>query len=494
MSSDECDYSWRMRTAQDLVETMRKHRSDLPNVEAKSARGGFPASVIPTLSALSNLPGGGWIVLGVDEHQGFAPVTLDNPAELVHTLVSKARQGFDPPVAIEANIDIVDGHQVVLVRIGETPPSAKPCRIVSTGDAYMRFWDGDYRLSEIEIQGFLANRTQPTFDRDAVPGAALADLDAHLLQSLMLTARRSDSRLTRIDDDRVLLRKLGVLTDDDSVTLAGVLALGDYPQQWFPNFVIQAAVEDDGDDRKDVRFSDARRFSGPIPVMLDEALAWVRQRGRERIVNAPDGRVQSEFDYPTIAVRELLSNALVHRDLAPWAASRAIELRLRRDRFVLTNPGGLFGVTIDRLGHEQLTSARNLSLVRLCQYVELRDGRVVEMLASGIPEVLRSVNEAGLPAPTFLDQGLRFTAILFRKRTRAEGTPVAQTSHTGKLTPAELRIVEAIAAGASTVTEIAAVLGRSDSAVQKTLQRLRRSGKVEISGGRGAHHTRYTLN
>jgi hypothetical protein len=77
----------------------------------------------------------------------------------------------------------------------------------------------------------------------------------------------------------------------------------------------------------------------------------------------------------------------------------------------------VFGVTLDRLGQEQLTSARNLSPVRLCQYVELQDGRVVEMLASGIPEVLRAIHDAGLPTPTFLDQGLRFTAILFRPKT-----------------------------------------------------------------------------
>lgn len=493
MSSDEFRYSSRMRTAQDLVETMRQHSSDLPNVEAKSARGGFPVSLGPTLSALSNLPGGGWIVLGVAENQSFAPVGLDDPAALIHTLVSKARQGFDPPVAIEANLDIVDDQTVVLARIGETPPSAKPCRVRSTGDAYMRFWDGDYRLSEIEIQGFLANRTQPAFDRDIAPEASLADLDPTLVQSLMLTARRSDGRLTRIDDDRILLRKLGVLTDDDRVTVAGLLALGDYPQQWFPNFVIQAAVAADADEDHSVRYSDTKRFGGPIPVMLDEALAWVRQRGRERIVNAPDGRVRSELDYPTVAVRELLSNALVHRDLAPWSASRAIELRLRHDRLVLTNPGGLFGVTIDRLGHEQLTSARNLSLVRLCQYVELRDGRVVEMLASGIPEVLRTVDEAGLPAPAFLDQGLRFTAILFRQRVKDHGAPPLPATEGDELSPAEQRVVNAIAAGGSTVSELAAALGRSDSAIQKTLKRLRNAGRVEIIGGRGAHDTHYTI-
>jgi ATP-dependent DNA helicase RecG len=476
-----------MLTAQQLVDTMRRERSDLPNVEAKSAAGGYPTSLGPTMSALSNLPGGGWIVLGVAEDHGFKPVPLGDTNTLRQTLASKARQGYDPPVAIEVTMDVVDGEPVILARIGETPPSAKPCRIRSTGDAYMRFWDGDYRLSDIEIQGFLANRTQPAFDRDVVPQATLNDLDPVLLQSLMLTARRSDTRLTRIADDNVLLQKLGVITMDGQITVAGLLAIGDYPQQWFPNFVIQAAVATDNTEADNVR------FSGPIPVMLDEALAWIRQRGRERIVTDANGRVRSEVDYPSIAIRELLSNALVHRDLAPWSASRAIEIRLRPDRLVFTNPGGLFGVTLDRLGQEQLTSARNLSLVRLCQYVELQDGRVVEMLASGIPEVLRSIHDAGLPTPTFLDQGLRFTAILFRPKNDTTATlPDSTDSHTHQLTAAEARVLAAIPPSGATVAEIALLLDRSTSAVHKHLTSLRTAGLVAIIGGRGTPTTRYT--
>ena len=472
---------------------MRREGSDLPNVEAKSAAGGYPASLGPTMSAFSNLPGGGWIILGLAENNGFTPVPLGDTKMLRQTLVSKASQAYDPAVAIEVYMDIVDGQPVVVARIGETPPSAKPCRIRSTRDAYMRFWDGDYRLSDIEIQGFLANRTQPGFDRDVVPEATLNDLDPVLLQSLTLTARRSDTRLTRITDDGVLLRKLGVLTLDGQVTVAGLLALGDYPQQWFPNFVIQAAVIADDTEAGNVRHSDTRRFSGPIPVMLDEALAWIRQRGRERIVTGQDGRVRSEFDYPAVAVRELLSNALVHRDLAPWSASRAIELRLRPDRFVLTNPGGLFGVTLDRLGQEQLTSARNLSLVRLCRYVELQDGRVVEMLASGIPEVLRSVQDAGLPAPAFLDQGLRFTAILFRAKNARTPTPTpAARIEQHPLTTAETRVLAAIPETGATVAELALGLNRSTSAIHKTLARLRAADIIAIVGGRGTPTTRYT--
>jgi hypothetical protein len=37
-------------------------------------------------------------------------------------------------------------------------------------------------------------------------------------------------------------------------------------------------------------------------------------------------------------------------DLAEWSTSRAIECRLTPNKFTLTNPGGRYGVTADRLG------------------------------------------------------------------------------------------------------------------------------------------------
>jgi len=109
-------------------------------------------------------------------------------------------------------------------------------------------------------------------------------------------------------------------------------------------------------------------------------------------------------------VRELLSNALIHRDLGPYALTQAITLRLDERQLVPSNPGGLWGITVDRLGKTGVTSARNGHLLRICQNVRSKEGnRVVEALASGIPAVLASLRHAGMVPPRFHDQGISFT-------------------------------------------------------------------------------------
>jgi ATP-dependent DNA helicase RecG len=181
------------------------------------------------------------------------------------------------------------------------------------------------------------------------------------------TARLTDRGLARITDDRQLLRKSGVVTAMGVPTVAGLLALGEYPQQWFPNYVIQVAASPEHGAPANTRIGDVARFSGPIPQMIDDALAWVGSQSRRRIIDAPGGRVRDQYDFPPVAVRELLSNALVHRDLAEWSWSRAIELRVNDTESRLVNPGGLYGLSVSRLFDNQITSARNLSLIRICQ-------------------------------------------------------------------------------------------------------------------------------
>ena len=487
-----------MVTAQELVDSLRRSRSEVPEVEVKSAAGGFPKSLGPSLSALSNLPGGGWVILGIDEGSGFSAATLADPPGLCEALASKARQGFDPPIQIEIGIENVDGKPVVLGRVGETPRSAKPCRLVATGEAYMRFWDGDYRMSDLEWQGFLANRTQPDFDQQVVANTTIKDLDPVLLSDFLGSARRAEVRLAQITDDDTLLQKLGVVTRNGEPTVAGLLALGDYPQQWFPNFLIQAATLPTADDPSELRARDTRRFSGPIPVMLDEALGWAQRQGQQRLVEANDGSVRSQFTYPIVALRELLSNALVHRDLAPWSWSQAIEMRLTHDKFTLVNPGGLFGVTVDRLGSQQITSARNLALVRICQYVALQDGNVVEALASGIPRVFEAVAAAGLAQPRFFDQGLRFTAVLSAASTEPKKRltvppPKRDVSdrQARALTPRQAEIMAVLSDGGATVAELAGASSSSSNAVFKILAVLLQKGLVTRVGGAGVKGTKY---
>jgi ATP-dependent DNA helicase RecG len=173
---------------------------------------------------------------------------------------------------------------VIVARVNECDPSAKPCRVTAISTAYLRGYDGDFPLSELEIQGFLAVRQPPLSDRRPVDGG--------------------------------------------QPTVAGLLALGLHPQQFSPRYVIQAAAEPLPQHPPALRARNQITITGPIPRMLDTALDWARRTFDTNIVGNPDGSVADQPAYPLIAFREIIANALIHRDLDDWSQAFAIEVRL----------------------------------------------------------------------------------------------------------------------------------------------------------------------
>ncbi|WP_459547533.1 hypothetical protein [Nocardia sp. X0981] len=77
--------------------------------------------------------------------------------------------------------------------------------------------------------------------------------------------------------------------------MAGLLALGTYPQQWFPQYGIRAAAEAGPTDPPGARARNQVTLTGPIPRMLDAALEWAGQTFDTAIVSRPDGTVKSTY-------------------------------------------------------------------------------------------------------------------------------------------------------------------------------------------------------
>ena len=464
---------------------LRSARGDHTSVEVKAAAGGLPVSLTSSLSALANLPGGGTVILGLDEATGFTPVNLHDAQKLKQALANKTR-AFTPPVGITIHDAVVDGAPVIVAEVAECPTDAKPCYVTSTGKAYGRTYDGDFELSDLERQAFLVGRRQPRFDQDPVPGSSTTDLDTELLADWLRTVReRSPLGLGRFADDAELLRKGGVTTATGELSVAGLLALGSYPQQWFPRYAIQLASMVTPAAGA-VRAIEPVTLTGPIPTMLVGAMTWARRVFATSIANDADGAVRDRYEYPLEAVRELIGNALVHRDLADWSRGFAIEVRHLPDRLVVANAGGLFGITVDRLGATGVTSARNAQLLTICQHVRTHEdgARVVEALATGIPTVTASLVGAGLPPAQFLDTAIRFTVIL---RRRSSG---ARVPGRALVRGRSARVVwEALGGEPQTVAQLQASTGLEGPNLRRILRDLRDRKLVAAEGGAGRRTT-----
>jgi ATP-dependent DNA helicase RecG len=435
------------------------------------------------------MPSGGTIVLGVNERDDFAVIGVSDTAVLEAGIASQARNGVVPPVQTDFDVVKLDRHEVLVVTVAGLPAVDKPCRY--RGKAYLRQADGDYVMSEQEIAQLVALQDRPRYDAVSVANSSVEDLDKDLADRFLDEARASSRRLaSRVDLD--VLRMKGVISVE-GLTLAGLYAMGSYPQQFTPSLAITAAVIPDRGDR---RLADLVHLDGPIPDLLEQTVEWVRRNTSSAVVFGADGHGNDLPEIPLVAVREFVANALVHRDLSPRTQSKRVEVRLLPDRLVITSPGGLWGVSHDKLGEPGGKSAVNEFLYDICHFVHTSSRhRIIEGEGGGIREARDALREAGLADPVFVDTGVAFTVIVFRpeatpkissvQAATADGPPpVARSSNSQTL-------LTRLARGPAGITAMVTESGLTRRQVKYALDRLVNAGQVVVEGGQGNRFTVY---
>lgn len=418
-----------MSTAGDLVMALRKFGSEATAIEAKRSVTELPKSVLETLSAFSNTPGGGSIILGLDEGAGFATVGVKDAGKLMADLASWSRESMVPPLQPEIEIAEVDGETLVIADIPELDRSEKPCYVKTRGQnqgSFIRVGEGDRKLTSEEVQQLIADRGQPLFDHEPVLEASVDDLDAAAVAGYTARIRTgSNSRIFRDEPDDVILRMTKVTSrgadGQAHPTLAGLLALGRYPQQFFPQLdvtFVYYPTASGTPDSAGIRFLDNASIDGAVPVMAAEALAITHRNMKSRALVSGAGR-RDIWEYPPEALREVIVNALVHRDLSPGSRGTQVQIEMYPDRLRIMNPGGLFGaISIDHLGEEGKSSARNGSLLKILEDVQLPgdDRAVCENRGSGIRAMVAALRDAGMSPPRFADGTTTF-AVTFPNHT-----------------------------------------------------------------------------
>lgn len=401
-----------------VLAEMRIHRGDTTDVEAKRAARGLPGSIGTTICAFANMPAGGLVVLGVNEAGDFSINGVNDPAAIEASVASIARNAVNPPPFIQTASIGYEGVQVVLARVEGLPPREKPARY--QGRAYLRQADGDYVMSSADLHMLevakLNDTEQVRSDTAPVPATTIDDLDQDLTAAFLRQARSQSTRLRKLDDP-VLLRQLGVVTLEGELTVAGLYALGNYPQGLLPALQVTAAVQLPRDGGS-ARTQNLRHFDGPLPELLDELMDWVTANLTTRQEYQVSGHVRDVLEMPPRAVREALANALVHRDLSTdtLETGRSIQVRITDRVLTITSPGGLRGLTLSQItSSAPAQAAVNQRLYRIAKDLRTRDGEnVIEGEGGGVKEILRATVESDLHRPQLTDNGVQFTANLWR--------------------------------------------------------------------------------
>jgi ATP-dependent DNA helicase RecG len=355
-----------------------------------------------TLAAMANSRGGK-VILGVAPRTGNLQGVSD--VEQAADLVFQAALLSEPVLVLPIPaVQQVTGKQVVIVTVPEGLPN-----VYNLEGRYLTR-DGRHNIpfSARKLRELLVARGILQFESRVPPDASLNDLDQTQIEAYLQVLNRSQE-----DWQQVLLTRGCLAKEGDTLrpTYAALLLFGKHPQRWLPNATILAARF------PGISFSDEflrQDITGSLPQQLRQAETFMQDNLRN-VVRMVGLTHQDTPEYPYSAVRELLVNAVAHRDYNQQGDN--IHLYLYSDRLEVHSPGTLPGpVNLKNL--LQARFSRNAVIVQV-----LSDLGFVERLGYGLNRVVTVMRQNGLRAPHFEETGGAFRVTLYGQPFPAQSLP-----------------------------------------------------------------------
>ena len=403
-----------------IIEDIQLKKTESNYIEVKSARNGCP-KIFDTLSSFSNQQNGGTIIFGVDENEDFNVCGVYDAADLQKKIMEQSLQ-MEPVVRPLCTVAVVDGKTVVSAEIQEMDNFQKPCFYKGAGrlrGSYVRVADGDRLMTEYEVYSYEAFKQDIHDELRTNDRAEMTDINTEEYQLYLLELKKNKPHLAKLEEKEI--NRLQGFVVDGKPTVAALMLFSVYPQAYFPQLCI-TAVSVPGKEMSATgsvgeRFIDNKRIEGSITQMLNDALIFVRKNMKVKtIIDSETGMRNDRTEYPVIAVRELVLNALVHRDYSIHTESAPITITMYSDRMEIENPGGLYGrMTLDNLGFVS-ADTRNPYIAGALEIMGETENRY-----SGIPTIRSAMKNAGLPQPVFVNNRGVFKAILYNEIVSEKG-------------------------------------------------------------------------
>lgn len=357
-----------------------------------------------TLVAFANAEGG-TVLLGVQSDGAPVEGLVDEELE---GALRAALLACRPPVRTDWEQMITPQGLAAAIHV----PRSSELHALADGRVLVRSGHENQPLSGDQVRALASGKSAGDFEIEEVSGAELGDLDEDVIRDYIARREEKQGRLIKLPRQQ-LLRQIGALSEQDKPTVAGILLFGLEPQLFLPQATL-TFVRFSGTDLRGPGglpgYSRRDEITGPLAHVIERTYTILLHEMRTEAV-VKGLRREERTEYPQIAVREALVNAVCHRDYR--LNGRRIEVRMFDDRLEVHSPGGLPAyITIDNIVDEHFS--RNPRIVN-----GLYHWNYIEELGLGIDKMIEAMVQAGHPQPAFKATPHSFSVILTNVRERA---------------------------------------------------------------------------
>jgi ATP-dependent DNA helicase RecG len=352
----------------------------------------FDREATETAGALANTSGG-FILVGIDRQGKIVGTTTSKETE--KDWANRISHVSEPTLIPRVQSIRIKERLVVILSIKEF--TQKPVSI--RGRFYRRVGTSNRVLTPWEISEMHMNSMGMTWDSTPNYFQKIKDIELQKVMEYVKRTRKTGRRKFHDDRPDDLLNKLG-LSLDGAPSWAATIAFGKRPP-------IQAKVKC-GKIRETGTIVDDFVVDSSLLDQVDEVMTYMKRVFQLSYSFTGKAKRDEIWEYPLEAVREVVTNAICHRD---YSSPAQTQIKIFDNRLVVWNPGGLpIGMTIDKLMDPNHSSIPRNKLIAMLFY----DVGLIENYGSGIKKILKECDRLGFPAPEFEETQGGFQ-VIFRK-------------------------------------------------------------------------------
>lgn len=344
----------------------------------------------------------GYLIVGV--HNDGSRSGLAKDEQILQTLLAFRTDGriVPPPVITVAGFEYPDGF----VAVAEVQPSFQP-PVRYKGRVYIRVGPRKDIANVAEERILSEKRSSFATSWDTLPcyGSTLNDISIDIFKLSYLPTAIDEESL--IANGREIKEQLASLKfydlRADCPTNAAILMFGTNPRFFIPGAAVQYVRFTGEDEVSDFEFES--RFEGDLCTQMRVMEEFIKSQIIKKVLlNIGE---EHQYNFPVSAIKELLFNAIIHRDYQSNAAIKFYEFI---DRIEISNAGGLFG----KARPENFPSEndyRNPTIAEAAYNLGY-----VNRFNLGVQRAKAALIKNGNPEPTFIfDQPTSFSAIIYKK-------------------------------------------------------------------------------
>ncbi len=421
-----------------------------------------PKNILKTLTAFANTAGG-VLLIGIEDGSK-AVLGVEHPLDEEERLCNLIADSIEPRLA--PSVELVNWKKRTLLAVEVYPSAQRPHWLKSLGIAngvLVRVGSTNRQADGPLTAELTRSARNLSYDEEPMPDINPEALDFRVASGLFDGLREWDE--TTPETLRLTTRHQG----QPVPTVGGILLFGTVRERYFEDAWIQCGRFSGTDKAK---IMDQLDIKDHLPLALNDAFDFVKKHS-SRAAEFVELRRKDVWNVPLEAVREALTNAIVHADYSQTGAP--IRIAIFDDRIEIENPGLLAGGLTIADVRDGVSKLRNRVIGRIFKELNL-----IEQWGSGFQRMAASCRAVDLPEPKMEEVAFRFrvTFSLQRMAARTQGDEK------------DRRILELIRAGeadgGASTQYLSQEVGISSRAMRERLARLSKAGHI-VAVGKSAY-------